>query len=640
MIPAAAPRIAGVLTRALAPRVPLTVSQWADANRYTSSKGSAKVGKWSTDRNPPLREIMDCMSVRSLVRDVAAMLPIQFGKSDGVAVNVVGYTMCHAPGPIMVALPGEVSQKKWISQKLNPALEVTAAMSRVLTSTASRDAANQRDFKDFEGGQLHMEHGGSTQRLKSTTVKILIVDELDEFAANIKSGDDPIKMLDGRTSAFPSTYKRLYISTPGIEGVSRIKQLYQASDQRRYYVPCPHCAHLQPLEWAGLHWNPEATGCWYVCRECEARIDEHHKTKMIRDGHWVAENPEARSRGYTLNCLYYQFGLGPRWLDLVREWRDAQGDPAKLKTFVNDRLAETFEDPAMRSVKQHLIADRAEPVPLRPVPNWVLAVTAGVDTQDDRLPVQLLGWGRSMKTCWPIDYVELPGDPDEDDVWLALTNLLLQPIERMDGALLRVEAAAQDLKGHRTEAVKNFVRKRLIRRYMAVFGAVPNNAPVLGKGKLVDINYRGQMDKRGVHIHAVGTVAIKHVLYRRLGADEEKPREERFLRFSHELDDRYFGGLVAETFNHTKGNFEKRRGAARNEPLDTWVYGYAAAHHPELRLHRETAAQWDAREVRLQSMATKVDVPRETQPTAIAAPLDAVVTASPNTVPRGFRRQW
>src|SRR5690606_36161079 len=123
------------------------------------------------------------------------------------------------------------------------------------------------------------------------TVRTLIVDELDEFAANLKSGDDPVAMLDGRTSAFPATHKRLYISTPGIEGVSRIKQLYQASDQRRYYVPCPHCGHEQPLEWAGLHWNPDGTQCWYVCRECGACIDEHHKTQMIRAGRWVAENP-------------------------------------------------------------------------------------------------------------------------------------------------------------------------------------------------------------------------------------------------------------------------------------------------------------------------------------------------------------
>lgn len=597
MTAVAAARIAGAISRAIAPRVPLTTSQWADAERYLSEKGSAKPGKWITDRNPPLREPMDCMSVRSAVHVALCMFPIQFGKTE-IAINALGYTMDHAPGPVMVALPGEVSQNKWVAQKLNPALEVTPAMKRALTSVATRDAANQRTFKDFTGGQLYIEHGGSPQRLKSTTVKILIVDELDEFAANLRSGDDPVKLLDGRTSAFPSTYKRLYISTPGLEGVSRIKQLWDKSDQRRYHVACPHCGHEQPLEWAGLHWNPELTAVWYACRECGACIDEHHKKAMIAGGRWIATHPEREMRGYHINCLYYQFGLGPRWLTLAQEWRDAQNDPAKLKTFVNDRLAETWEDPSMRQVKHNIIAERVEPYRLRTAPLGVLAITVGVDTQDNRLAVHVIGWGRGLSS-WTIDYVELPGDPADDAVWVALTDLINRPIEHACGAVMRVEAVSIDAGGHRTEAVKAYVRKALVRRAMVIFGAVPNNAPVLSKGKLQDVNWRGVLDRRGVLIYHVGTVAIKHLLYSRFSTDAEKPADARMVHFSDELPPEYFGGMVSETYNPTKNRFEKKRGGARNEPLDTWVYAYAAAHHPELRLHRATKADWDAREARL-----------------------------------------
>lgn len=558
-----------------------------------------------------------------------------------IAINVLGYVMDHAPAPIMVALPGEVSLNKWVAQKLNPALDETAAMQRALTSVASRDAANQRTFKDFTGGQLYIEHGGSPQRLKSTTVKVLIVDELDEFAANLKGGDDPVKMLDGRTSAFPSTYKRLYISTPGVEGVSRIKQLYTASDQRRFYVPCPHCDHEQPLEWSGLHWNPDATACWYVCRECGACIDEHHKTEMIRAGRWVAENPGAPMRGYTLNALYYQFGLGPRWLTLVHEWRDAQGDAAKLKTFINDRLAETFEDPAMRAVKHNLIADRAEPLPLRPVPSWVLAVTVGIDTQDNRLAVQIVGWGRGL-ACWPIDYIELAGDPAEDDVWLKLVDLCNRPIDHPHGGVLRIEGGAIDCGGHRTEAVKAFVRQRLVRRLLPIFGAVPNNAPVLSKGKLQDVNWRGQYDKRGVMIHHVGTVGIKHLLYSRLSTDADKQPEARLVRFSQDLADGYFAGLVSETYNPAKNRFEKRRGGARNEPLDTWVYAYAATHHPELRLHRWTKADWDRREELLRADSDSRETSSQSSPAIVPqpAPVPGPARASVRPPNKSFRREW
>ena len=586
--------------RAVAPRKAITVSQWSDVERRLSSKGSAEAGQWRTDRNPPLREPMDCMSARSTVREVALMFPIQFGKTE-VAINALGYCMDHDPGPVMVCLPGEVSMNKWVAQKLNPAVDESPAMKRALTSVASRDAANTRTFKDFAGGQLYIEHAGSPSRLKSTTVRTLLVDEVDEFANNLSGGDDPLEMLNGRTSAFPATFKRLYISTPQIKGLSRIEQLWAKSDQRRYHVPCPHCGHMQHLQWSGLHWTPDASACWYVCQECGASIDEHHKQAMIAAGEWVPGNPGAKMRGYHINCLYYQFGLGPRWLDLVEMWREAQNDPARLKTFVNDRLAEPWEDAAMRAVRHNAIADRAEPYKLRTAPMGVCYITAGVDTQDNRLAVQLVGWGAGM-AFWVLDYVELPGDPADDAVWAALTELLNTPIQHASGATLRVDAYAHDMGGHRTEAVKHYVRQRRVRRPMAIFGAVANNAPVLGKGKMADVDWRGRLDKRGVLTYQVGTVAAKHWLYGRLSTDAEKDSDTRVTHFSDELDPSFFAGLVSETFNPAKNRFEKRRGA-RNEPLDTWVYAYAAAHHPELRLHRHTRADWERAAARILTKA-------------------------------------
>lgn len=592
--------IASVIARSIAPRKPLTVSEWADANRGLSAKDGPEAGAWRTSRNPPLREPMDCLSARSHVQTVVLKFPIQFGKTQ-IALNFVGYTMAHSPGPIMVCLPGEDSRGKWVFQKLTPMLDSTPAAKNMLTSVATRNTANQRHFKDFAGGQLYIEHAGSPARLKSSSVRFLIVDEVDEFADRLQSGDDPLDLLDGRTSAFPATAKKLYISTPGIQGVSRIDTLFAQSDQRRFYVPCPDCGHEQPLEWHGLHWDNTGSAAWYVCRDCGVCIDEHHKTDMIARGRWVAENPGSAIRGYTLNCLYYALGLGPRWLTLVQMWRAAQDDPARLKTFINDRLAESYEDPAMRAVKHNVIRDRAEPYPLRWAPRGVLAVTAGVDTQDNRLAVQLTGWGRGM-AMWVLDYLELLGDPADDDVWVALTDLLNRPIEHECGAVLRSSAVAIDGGGHRTEAVKNYVRSRRVTRPMVIFGAKQNNAPVLNRGKLQDVNFRGKLEKRGLKIYQVGTVAVKHWLYGRLSTDADKPREERLVHMSEDLPPEYFGGVVSETFDPRKNRFVKRRGP-RNEPLDVTVYSVAAAHHPELRLHRYTQHNWDELERKLKQQA-------------------------------------
>jgi len=416
--PAAAPSMLSRLAQAVRPRKVLTVSEWADAERRLSSKGSAEAGRWVTARNPPTREPMDAMSLRSPVREVVLMWPIQFAKTE-VALNVVGYTMDYAPGPIMVTLPGEVSLNKWTAQKLHPMIEETPAVRRSLVSTSSREASNTRTFKDFAGGQLFLEHAGTSTRLKMTSARTVIADELDEFAANLPSGDDPVEMLNGRTSAFPSTFKRLYISSPQMKSTSRTWYLWERSDQRHYHVACPHCGERQPLVWAGLKWDTVVHSsiprrAWYVCRDCGGEIEEHHKTRMIERGGWVPHAPDVTARrGYTLNCLYYQLGLGPRWADLAQMWLDAQGDQARLKTFVNDRLAEPWEDKGTAHVRANIVQERAEPYALRTAPAGVLRITAGVDTQDDRFEVQITGWGRGM-SFWVLDYVVIPGDPDAD----------------------------------------------------------------------------------------------------------------------------------------------------------------------------------------------------------------------------------
>jgi phage terminase large subunit GpA-like protein len=163
-----------------------------------------------------------------------------------------------------------------------------------------------------------------------------------------------------------------------------------------------------------------------------------------------------------------------------------------------------------------------------------------------------------------------------------------------------VQSTAIDAGGHRTESVKNFVRSRRIRRPLCIFGAVPNNAPVLSKGKMQDVDYRGRLDKRGVMIYHVGTVGIKHHLFARLSTDADLDSDHRHCHFTTDLPSGYFQGLISETYNPSKNRFDKRRGA-RNEPLDTFVYAYAATHHPELRLHRKRASDWDALERKDQS---------------------------------------
>ncbi len=167
---------------------------------------------------------------------------------------------------------------------------------------------------------------------------------------------------------------------------------------------------------------------------------------------------------------------------------------------------------------------------------------------------------------------------------------------------------------------------------MAIFGAVPNNAPILSKAKPADVTYKGKTDKKGISIYHVGTVAAKHHLYSRLSRDADKQADERMVHMSEDLPPEYFRGIVSEIYNPIKNRFEPR-GGARNEPLDTWVYAYAAAHHQELRLHRRTKADWDAAAERLQHSRPQQAIPAVAQPAPASA--NAASAAESSAVPRG-----
>lgn len=588
-------KIYNAISKALAPRKHISVSEWADANRILSSKSSPEPGAWNTNRTPFLREPMDCFSTRSTVKEVVLKFCIQIGKSEVIA-NTTGYQMINNPSPIMIAFPAEVSLNKFVNKKLNPLIEECKAVKDILTTTASRESANTKTFKDFQGGQLSLEHAGSPDRLKSESIKIMLVDEMDSFAQNINV-DDPVELLLGRLSAFESTYKFLAAGSPDLEDTSRIHALFLDSDQRKFYVACPHCNHEQPLEFEGLHWNKLDSSevvsmVVYVCRQCEGHIQEHHKTEMLSKGRWVAENPKNKHRrGYELNALYHPIGLGIGWVKLVNMWLKAQGDEAKKKTFTCDRLAHAYVNESMRKVKLEMLSERAETYRLRHAPLGVCHVTASIDVQDNRLEIQLVGWGFRM-TAWILDYVVFMGDPNEPEVWENAAEFINTPIEREDGVLLHSQGTGVDTGGHRTEAAYKFVRDKKVKRPIALKGASTKNSQFLSAGKLLDVTIRGTKDRFGITLYMAGTVKIKDEIYAHLSADFKREVEDRKIHFSDELDENYFGGIVSETKDPKTGLYVKKRGAKRNEPLDTLVYNYAVTHHPLLRFHRYSDEKW------------------------------------------------
>lgn len=595
--------------RAFRPKENLFVSEWADANRILAREGSAEPGNWETSRTPYLREIMDHLSEDSPTSTIPFMKCSQSGGTE-IGSNWLGYIMDHAKGPCAVIMPTEKSLGDWMSQKFDPMATSTPAVANVLKGRSNKSSDNNAARKRFTGGILYTKTAGSTAELKSTSLRYAIADEVDEYDWQNLQGD-PLGLLEVRLTAFHDS--KLFVpSSPTITDASRIEQLFLAGDRRRYHVPCPHCDELQWLKWANLRWtlHPQndklVSAVWYVCEHCGSEIQEQHKSIMLPEiGHggrarWIPEiETPTPHPSWHINALYMPMGLGKSWKQLAEQWLAAQGQPEKLMVFVNTRLGETYSNRS-KEVKQSALKSRAEPYALRTVPPGALILTAAVDTQDDRLEVQVLGHGKGGKT-WVIDYHIIEGSPATESVWERLHAYILQTFTNAYGRNLPIEATAIDSGGHHTHNVYNFVRnaKNTLRRVIAIKGSNTPSRKILGLGTPQDVTYRGKTTKHGVLLYLVGTDTAKDLLYSRLIDDATQAEPDRKVRFSIDLEDSYYDQLTAETYDPRLKRWVLKKGR-RNEALDTWVYAVAASHHPELQIHRWTAAQWDAKSMQVE----------------------------------------
>lgn len=586
--------MAEVVARAVRPRERLLVSQWADRHRILSSKQSGEAGKWRTSRNPMLREIMDCLSVHSPVREVVIMKSSQVGVTE-MSVNWLGYIIDHAPSAAMVLMPTIEARDTWKAQKLNPLLSDTACVRDILGGIRSRDAANSKDMIDFPGGILFFAGGNSPNSYAQKSVRYLMLDDLDRFPTRVGDEGDPVGLARGRVKAFPR-HKLLFASTPTIKGASLIEREYLASDRRRYHVPCPHCDELMVLDWKNIQGNTPLTEAWAICTECGTTIHEHSKTKMLAAGVWIPEAPSAMKRGYHISALYAPIGLGPSWLDLVREFREVCKDPTTLKPFINGNLGEPWEDQSER-LQPHELAKRAEPYELGTVPPGCLALTVGIDTQDNWLAVQVMGWGADGKH-WIINWFEIQGDTTSQAIWNELESFLNTPVVNAYGMPMRYRAAGIDSRGHRTEQVKEFVVRSSIKiPIYSLQGATSRLGRAIAQsGSYPNKSYRGKVQKHGYCVWNVGTEHCKDFIFGNLNADSVRLDVERVFHFPNGLADEYYFGLLSETYDPEKHRYIPKLGAKfkRNEPLDTAVYAWAVGQHREVNIGRGRTGRPDS----------------------------------------------
>jgi len=534
----------------------LTLSEWSDKYRYLSSKNSAEPGRWRTSRVPYLQEIMDVLS-DDVTEKVVFMKSAQVGATE-IMCNMVGYVIHHKPAPMMIVEPSLDMTKRLSRQRIQTMIDDSPALEERVKPNRERDSGNTITLKEFPGGVLVMTGANSASSLRSMPVKYLMMDEIDSYPLDLDSEGNPLEIAIKRTQTFRNR-KIFLASTPTVRNFSHIELEYENSDQRTYYVPCPHCNTQQILKWSNVTFDKDnPLDVTYRCEDCGVLIDEKYKLQMIDQGEWIATKKHP-VKGYHINALYSPFTT---WINIVAEFLKAKNDSNLLKTWVNTVLGETWEYQSEKVDSNVLLSSRED---LSVLPPEILLLTAGVDVQKDRLEVSTIGWGVGQES-WVIDHTVLYGATLDETVWNDLDNYFLKTWEDIHGNPLSLVATTIDT-GYNADQVYKFIANRQGRRIWAIKGKSYNNNPNI-------ITATSKVYHSKINLFALNTNALKDNLFNRLSLDDTR------IHFSNTLNDEYFLQLTSEVvYTKYRRGFpyrEYQKIRERNEALDCWLYAYSA----------------------------------------------------------------
>jgi phage terminase large subunit GpA-like protein len=568
----------------ITPDPSLTVSEWADQYRFLSSKSAAEPGRWRTSRTPYLRDIMDCLSPSSPVERVVVMKGAQIGATEAL-INALGYVIHLAPGPMMAVAPTVEMAKRYSKQRIDPLIEESPAIKALISPSRARDAGNTILAKEFRGGVLVLTGANSAVGLRSMPVRFLLLDEVDGYPRDVEGEGDAIALAEARTRTF-ARRKIFIVSTPTIAGASTVEREYLASDQRRFFLPCPYCQHAQYLRFEQLRWDwGQPNGAHYVCESCQQPIPEHHKTAMMVAGEWRATaevTVTTKTVGFHLSSLYSPLGWR-RWAEIAAAWEAAQGSAQALKTFKNTELGETWVEEGDAPDWERLL-ERREDYPIGQIPFGGLLLVGAADIQKDRIEASIWAYGRG-KECWLVEHRVLMGETHHDAVWDALAKLIDGRWTHASGAQMPLARFAID-SGFATQQVYGFVRGLKDPRVMAIKG-VARGAALVGTPTAVDITLGGKKLKRGTKVFAVAVgiakLEITTCLKKSVTVDESGAiiYPAGYIHLP-KIDAEFVRQLCAEQLvtkrdQHGFPVREWQKLRERNEALDLLVYCRAAA---------------------------------------------------------------
>lgn len=527
----------------LQPPPDMTLTEWADEHRMLSRKTSAEPGQWRTSKAPYQKEIMNAISDLS-VQKIVVMSAAQIGKTDGFILNPIGFFMHYDPAPILVMQPNLQMGESFSKDRLALMLQDTPAL-RDKVDDKSRNSGNTILHKQFPGGHVTIVGANSPSGLRSRPIRILLADEIDGYPATAGKDGDPLLLASKRLTTFWNK-KEVLISTPTIKGISRIEIEFESSTQEIWHVPCPDCGEYQELEWSQVSFDKPAgrTGganldeIDYICVNCGVVNSEIIWKEQYANGKFIPRFPDRKARGFHLNSLASLF---VEWKEIVEKFLVANEEKKKgnielLKAWTNTEMGQTWDEEG-NEIEPDSLYSRREKYNCE-VPADVICLTAGIDTQDDRFEVEVVGWGAERES-WGIKYQIIYGDLKQEQVWHDLDAFLNQTFTRADGAKLKIVRACIDAQGHFFNQVCDFCKPRYSR---GIF-------PIRGRGGF-DVPYiprHSKNNRANTPMFTIGVDTGKALLFQSLGVEEEGPNYCHFPKDKGTgYTEDYFKGLTAE----------------------------------------------------------------------------------------------
>ncbi len=456
---------------------------FTENTRVLTSGTSARPGKYRFEVVPYMREITECLSEYSRIIELVLMKGTQIAGTEAL-LNQQVYCIKHGIGPVMYVTSDDDLAKEFMEKRTGPAI-MAAGMQNLITPVvqkrSNKSSGDSKRAKSYAGTFLMAIGARSESKLSSVPIRVLQLDEIDKYPVVLVGGGSSIAAATRRTDSYTGLKKIVYMSTPKHKATSRIEPLFQMGDMRYYFIPCPMCGTMQRLKWSQIQWDKNKDGkldikmdekgymknnpVWLQCenKDCSHKIRDYEKFQfMAEKGHggkaeWRGSKQPDRPgmRSYHVNALY-----GFRsWIDVVIQWDHIEGDQDLLYSFITDVCAETFTQ-RLDKPDMHYLAARAETDFLRgDINQRIKILTAGVDVQDNRLEMSLLGW-RDRKEAWSIQHYIFDGNtinPD-DDCYNNLEETLRNKFYRPDGSEISISIALVDA-AHHTQSVMNFCER-------------------------------------------------------------------------------------------------------------------------------------------------------------------------------------